>query len=96
MVISICDIQSYKPMNPIISICASQCTGTGHCRLSRSTKGWGCRFLSTPIDYFPETEKDKARLFSKVYREAKNKGVLECPNYRSMFIDEVLESLVLD
>lgn len=82
-------------MSPIISLCASQCTGMEHCRLSRSTKGWGCRFLSTPIDYFPETEKDKARLFSKVYREAKNKGVLECPHYRSIFIDEVLDNLVL-
>lgn len=82
-------------MNPIISLCASQCTGTGHCRLSSSTKGWGCRFLSTPIESIPVTDKEKARLFSTVYREAKRKGVLECPNYRSMFIDEVLENLIL-
>ena len=35
----------------------------------------------------------KAKLFSRVYREAKQKGVLECPHYRSIFIDEVLANL---
>lgn len=81
-------------MNHIISLCASQCTGQEHCRLSHSSKGWGCRFLATPIEAIPETDKDKAKLFSAVYREAKHKGVLDCPHYRSMFIDEVLEQLV--
>ncbi len=56
-------------------------------------KGWGCRFLTTPIDKLPTTDKEKAKLFSKVYREAKEKGVLECPHYRSLFIDEVLENI---
>jgi hypothetical protein len=41
----------------------------------------------------PTTDKEKAKLFSKVYREAKEKGVLECPHYRSLFIDEVLENI---
>ena len=53
----------------------------------------GCRFLATPIDELPTTDKEKAKLFSKVYREAKEKGVLECPHYRSLFIDEVLENI---
>ena len=48
---------------------------------------------STPIDKLPTTDKEKAKLFSKVYREAKEKGVLECPHYRSLFIDEVLENI---
>ena len=52
-----------------------------------------CRFLATPIEQLPTTDKEKAKLFSKVYREAKSKGVLECPHYRSLFIDEVLENI---
>lgn len=76
-----------------ISLCASQRTCSGHCQLSPTCKGWGCRFLITPIEEIPVTDKDKAKLFSKVYREAKQKGVLECPHYRSMFIDEVLENI---
>lgn len=64
-----------------------------HCQLSPTCKGWGCRFLTTPIEEIPVTEQEKAKLFSKVYREAKRKGVLDCPHYRSMFIDEILASL---
>lgn len=64
-----------------------------HCQLSPNCKGWGCRFLTTPIEEIPVTDRDKAKLFSKVYQEAKRKGVLECPHYRSMFIDEVLENI---
>ena len=45
------------------------------------------------IDKLPTTDKEKAKLFSKVYREAKEKGVPECPHYRSLFIDEVLENI---
>lgn len=64
-----------------------------YCQLSPTCKGWGCRFLTTPIEEIPVTVQEKAKLFSKVYREAKRKGVLECPHYRSMFIDEVLENI---
>ena len=46
-----------------------------------------------PIEQLPTTDREKAKLFSKVYREAKSKGVLECPHYRSLFIDEVLENI---
>lgn len=49
--------------------------------------------MGTPIDEIPTTDKEKAKLFSKVYREAKAKGVLECPHYRSLFIDEVLDNI---
>ena len=80
-------------MNSIISICSSQCSNQEYCQLTPTCKGWGCRFLGTPIDRLPTTDKDKAKLFSKVYREAKEKGVLECPHYRSLFIDEVLDNI---
>lgn len=80
-------------MNSIISICSSQCSNQEYCQLTPTCKGWGCRFLGTPIDRLPTTDKEKAKLFSKVYREAKEKGVLECPHYRSLFIDEVLENI---
>lgn len=73
--------------------CALNRSSSSHCQLSPSVLGWGCRFLTTPIEEIPVTVQEKAKLFSKVYREAKQKGVLECPHYRSMFIDEVLENI---
>ena len=80
-------------MNKQIYNCSLTHTGTDYCQLSPTCKGWGCRFLTTPIEEIPATEQEKAKLFSRVYREAKRKGVLDCPHYRSMFIDEVLASL---
>ena len=80
-------------MNQIIADCSCQWKSSNHCSLTPTCKGWGCRFLATPIDKLPTTDKEKAKLFSKVYREAKEKGVLECPHYRSLFIDEVLENI---
>ena len=80
-------------MNDIISICSTQRTGPHFCALTPTCKGWGCRILGTPIDEIPSTSDEKAKLFSRVYREAKAKGVLECPYYRPLFIDEVLENI---
>lgn len=80
-------------MNQLIQICFRERTSELECSLTPTCKGWGCRFLSTPINDIPTTEKEKAKLFSTVYREAKQKGVLECPHYRSLFIDEVLARL---
>lgn len=80
-------------MSREITNCALNRSSSSHCQLSPSVVGWGCRFLTTPIEKIPVTEKEKAKLFSAVYREAKRKGVLECPHYRSMFIDEVLENI---
>ncbi|WP_281962460.1 hypothetical protein [Bacteroides nordii] len=76
-----------------IFTCSSFYTNSNYCFLSHTCKGWGCRFLTTPIEEIPVTDKEKAKLFSKVYREAKEKGVLECPHYRSIFIDEVLKNI---
>lgn len=76
-----------------VLICSHLHSGNHHCQLSQSVVGWGCRFLTTPIEKIPVTEKEKAKLFSAVYREAKHKGVLQCPHYRSMFIDEVLNNI---
>lgn len=73
--------------------CSSKRTSSKHCFLASNNKGWGCRFLVTPIAETPTTEKEKAKLFSSVYREAKQKGVLECPHYNSLFIDEILAQL---
>ncbi|CAG9926755.1 hypothetical protein [Bacteroides ovatus] len=79
--------------NVNIYTCYCGRTNNLYCSLTPTCKGWGCRFLSTPINDIPTTEKEKAKLFSAVYREAKQKGVLECPHYRSLFIDEVLENI---
>lgn len=80
-------------INTIITTCYNSKKSSTHCQLSPTCKGWGCRFLTTPIEEIPVTVQEKAKLFSKVYREAKRKGVLECPHYRSIFIDEVLENI---
>lgn len=80
-------------MNPLITCCAACRTGREHCQLTPDNVGWGCKFLATAIERVPVTMQEKAKLFSSVYREAKKKGVLECPWYRSIFIDEVLERL---
>ena len=80
-------------MNNIIANCLCQWKNPKHCSLTPTCKGWGCRFLGTPIEELPTTDKEEAKLFSQVYREARNKGVLECPHYRSLFIDEVLENI---
>lgn len=80
-------------MKQVIDNCFTRRTDNPYCSLTPTCKGWGCRFLSTPINKIPTTEKEKAKLFSAVYREAKQKGVLECPYYRSLFIDEVLENI---
>lgn len=73
--------------------CSCQWKSESHCSLTPTCKGWGCKFLSIPIDELPETESEKAKLFAKVYREAKHKGITECPHYRSLFIDEVIENI---
>lgn len=78
-------------MNNLIQQCAFGRTGENYCQLTPTCKGWGCRFLTTPIEELPTTTQEKAKLFSKVYREAKHKGITECPFYRSIFIDKVLE-----
>ncbi|MGE4309114.1 hypothetical protein [Bacteroides sp.] len=78
---------------PNILKCYQNRTDDSYCALSPSCKGWGCRFLTTVIEDIPETGDEKAKLFVQVYREAKQKGVLECPAYRSLFIDEVLENI---
>lgn len=80
-------------MNQQTYDCLCERTNEIHCSLTPALKSWGCRFLTTPFDETPKTEKEKAKLFSAVYREAKYKGVLECPHYNSLFIDEVLDRI---
>jgi len=43
-------------------------------------------------DNMPRTDRDKARLFHKVYTYAEKVGVLECPHYRESVIDNVLDA----
>lgn len=79
--------------NNLISTCSKNRTNEKYC--SPSCQGWGCRFLTTPIEEIPKSIKEKAKLFVKVYREAKRKGILQCPHYRAAFIDEVLDNIGL-
>lgn len=87
-------------MIPNIQHCYEHRTDETYCALSPNCKGWGCKFLTTEIPLvdeelyaIPIEEINKPKIFAKVYKEAKEKGVLECPAYRSLFIDEVLENL---
>lgn len=84
-----------------IQKCYDMRTGTRYCGLARNCKGWGCKHLLTTIDeltdedlnILPIDNINKSKLFAKVYKEAKEKGVLECPAYKSIFIDKMLENL---
>lgn len=80
-------------MNKLTRNCSFKETGDRSCSSTSACNGWGCRLLKTPINEIPTTDQEKAKLFIKVYREAKQKGVLECPHYRSSIIDEVLENI---
>lgn len=87
-------------MRTVIQHCYKHRTDETYCSLSSTCKGWGCKFLATEIPLvdeelyaIPIEEINKPKIFAKVYKEAKEKGVLECPAYRSLFIDEVLENL---
>lgn len=62
----------------------------GYC-YHESNKGWGCKHLNTAIDKNIRSEEEKAKLFSKVYREAKYKGIIDCPHFRSLNLDNALE-----
>lgn len=77
----------------LLSTCSKSRTNEEYCSLSPTCKGWGCKLLMTAIDEIPKTDQEKAKLFVRVYREAKQKGVLKCPHYRPLFIDEVLDNI---
>lgn len=62
----------------------------GQCRLSAALEGWGCRLLTCMPESIPHTEREKARLFSRVYRHAEDMGVLECQHYDEHTIDRTL------
>lgn len=59
--------------------------------MTNDCKGWGCRLIRIFPNSIPKTERERGKLFSKVYTEAENLGVLECPFYRPTIIDEVVE-----
>lgn len=80
-------------MNKDIELCAKNKQVKNYCQLAPTIKGWGCRFLGTPATPLPTTEEEKAELFSKVYREAKTKGVTECPYFNSLYIEHTIENL---
>lgn len=73
--------------------CARRRTDETWCSMTNDCKGWGCRLIRIFPDSIPETERERGKLFSKVYTEAENLGVLECPFYRSTIIDEVVENM---
>ncbi len=52
-------------MNTDITSCADTYTTSTYCQLSPTCKGWGCRFLTAPIEEIPVTVQEKAKLFSK-------------------------------
>ena len=78
-------------MKPHITNCYNNHTNGSYCSLSPTCKGWGCKLLLTQIP--SREELNKTKLFIKVYKEAKDKGVLNCPAYHSIVIEEVIEAI---
>ncbi len=60
--------------------------------MSSDCRGWGCRFLRLIPDRLPTTERERGKLFSKVYTEAERLGVLQCPHFVPTLIDDVVEN----
>lgn len=78
-------------MKPLVKECC-EAWEEGRCRLSSSVEGWGCRLMVCLPDVMPRTERERGKLFHKVYTYAEKSGVLECPHYRESIIDEVIDS----
>lgn len=72
-------------------ICFSECTDNDHCSSFEQCKGWGCRLLKYIPDSLPKSEREKAKIFSAVYSQAENLGVIHCKNFNSLRIEEVLD-----
>ena len=65
-----------------------------YCQLSQTCKGWGCRFLTTPIEEIPVTVPGKSQaVLQRCIGKRNGKECWNAPHYRSMFIDEVLENI---
>lgn len=74
-----------------VKACYDSRTGADWCRMSESVCGWNCRLLTLVPSSMPVTEKERGLLFSKVYSEAKEKGILDCPFFDESAIDRVVE-----
>lgn len=75
-----------------IKACRGQRTGADWCRMSESICGWNCRLLTYTPKSLPTSERERGLLFSKVYSEAEEKGVLDCQFFNEASIDEVVEN----
>jgi hypothetical protein len=42
-------------------------------------------------DVMPRNERERGKLFHKVYTYAEKSGVLECPHYQESIIDQVID-----
>lgn len=72
--------------------CFTNSSDINYCNSFDNSKGWGCRLIRVIPDYVPKSNRGKAELFSKVYTMAENIGILECPNFVSTSIDDVVEN----
>lgn len=77
-------------MTELVRKCSCGWEGS-KCRLSSALEGWGCKLLTCMPESIPHTEREKARLFTNVYRYAEKVGVLECPHYDETAIDRTLD-----
>lgn len=80
-------------MTELVRKCSSKWDGS-RCRLNSSLEGWGCKLLTCMPEVLPISEREKAKLFAKVYRYAEKVGVLDCPHYDEATIDRTLEDAV--
>lgn len=77
-------------MNEMVRRCCKDWKD-GHCRLSSSVEGWGCKLMVCLPDVMPRSERAKGLLFHKVYTYAEKSGVLECPHFKESIIDKVID-----
>lgn len=82
-------------MHSNINDCCSLRTGPEWCALSGDCIGWGCRLLTIVPETLPSSVKERARLFSRVYRTAEELGVLTCPYFNERYLDSAVEDDIL-
>lgn len=72
--------------------CLENWNGNEYCFSFKNCRGWGCRFLTIIPDAIPKSEHERAKLFSKVYRQAELLGVTACKKFVPTRIDEVVDN----
>ena len=81
-----------ESMKPIVKQCCARWRDDeDYCQMSATEKGWGCRLLVCLPDKMHRNDRERKKLFEKVYTYPQECGVLSCPHFRESIIDEVID-----